>query len=279
MSSGENTMKNRNNILVSGHRGDRVHNDENTMTAFRRAIDAGVDMIETDVRMTKDGQLVLMHDETVDRTTDGTGRVCDLTMAQVMALNAAAHAGQGRVSEPPATLSGLLKLANAYPDLLLNIEFKDYPTPDNEAFAYACADKICDLLLEFGVESRTYINSFSGRILEHVYLRHGKKFRYHGFYPWFILGEMELDPESFIDVACMQHRYQTATGEVVKYDEPMCPKEWFDHLLRIGIMPLMAPSLKEYAKYDTAFSWGSRIVNPDDPEAMLAHLRKTGRHE
>ena len=264
-------------ILVSGHRGERVHNMENTMTAFKRALAAGVDMIETDVRMTKDGQLVLMHDETVDRTTDGKGRVRDLTMEQLQQLNAAFHA-QAQ-PEPPATLLQLLELAKEYPGLLLNIELKDYPTPGNEDFAYTCADRICDMLLSYKVESRTYINSFSGKLLEHVYRRHGKRFLYHGFYPWFILGEMDIDPESFIDVACMQHRYLTETGEVIKYDEPMCPKEWFDHLLSIGIMPLMAPSLKDMDKYDTAFSWGSRIVNPDDPEKMLEHLRAVGRHD
>lgn len=264
-------------ILVSGHRGERIHGFENTAAAFRRAIDAGVDMIETDVRMTKDGDLVLMHDESVDRTTDGTGKVCELTAAQISRLNAAVHSGFS--PEPPAALRELLELAQTHPRLLLNIELKDYPTPGNEAFAFACADKTCNLLLEAGVQDRTLINSFSGRLLEHVYRRHGAAFAYHGFYPWFILGEMELDPERFITVACMQHRYRTETGEIRKYDEPMCPKAWFDRLLSVGIMPLMAPSLRELAKYDTAFSWGSRIVNTDDPETMLAHLRQLGLHD
>ena len=268
-----------NDVLVSGHRGDRIHGLENTMTAFRLAVEAGVDMIETDVRMTADGQLVLMHDETVDRTTDGTGYVKDLTLVQIKKLNAAVNSNGHFSAESPATLPELLDYALDYPDLLLNIEFKDYPTEGNEDFAYACCDKIADLLAEYGVGERTWINSFDGRILERVYRRHGKRFHYHGFYPWFILGPMEINPESFIDVACMQHRYQTADGEIVKYEEPLCPKEWFDYLLEKGIMPLMAPSLKEYPKYDLAFSWGSRIVNPDDPYTMLAHLRGKGMHK
>ena len=273
------TMQYGNDVLVSGHRGDRIHGLENTMTAFRLAVEAGVDMIETDVRMTADGQLVLMHDETVDRTTDGTGYVYDLTLAQIKKLNAAVNSNGSFAAEPPAALRELLEFALDYPDLLLNIEFKDYPTEGNEDFAYACCDKIADLLAEYGVGDRTWINSFDGRILERVYRRHGKRFHYHGFYPWFILGPMEINPESFIDVACMQHRYQTADGEIVKYEEPLCPKEWFDYLLEKGIMPLMAPSLKEYPKYDLAFSWGSRIVNPDDPYTMLAHLRDKGMHK
>ena len=271
-------MEYTNQVLVSGHRGDRIHGIENTMTAFRLAIDAGCDMVETDVRMTADGELILMHDTDVSRTTDGTGKVCDLTLREIRSLNAAVHQTGGFAPEPPAMLRELLELALEHPKLLLNIEFKDYADPGNEEFAYRCADKIADLLLSYGVEGRTWINSFDGRILEHVYRKHGKKFHYHGFYPWFILGPMTIDPESFIDVACMQHRYQTPEGEVVKYEEPMCPKEWFDHLLQRNIMPLMAPSLREYPKYDTAFSWGSRIVNPDDPYAMLDHLRAIGLH-
>lgn len=266
-------------ILVSGHRGERVHKIENTMTAFRNILAAGVDIIETDVRMTKDGKLVLMHDETVDRTTDGTGRVCDLTLDEILSLNAASHSEPHIAPEPPATLEGFLELVQDYPDVMLNIEFKDYPTPGNEKFAYECADKIVGVICRYKAENRTMINSFSGKILEYVFRRHGKKFMYHGFYPWFILGDMELDPERFVDVACMQHRYQAESGEIIKYDDPMCPKEWFDHLLSIGIMPLMAPSLQQYPLYDTAFSWGSRIVNFDDPAQMLVHLRKAGLHD
>ena len=266
-------------VLVSGHRGDRVHGLENTMTAFRLAVEAGVDMVETDVRMTADGQLVLMHDDSVERTTDGKGLVKELTLEQIRTLNAAVGSKGEFPAEPPATLRELLDFALEHPKLLLNIEFKDYPTEGNEEFAYSCCDKIADLLMEYEVGERTWINSFDGRILERVYRRYGKAFYYHGFYPWFILGPMEIDPESFIDVACMQHRYQTADGEIVKYEEPLCPKEWFDYLLAKGIMPLMAPSLQAYPKYDLAFSWGSRMVNPDDPYTMLAHLRSKGMHK
>lgn len=264
-------------VLVSGHRGDRVHGDENTMAAMRRAVAAGVDMIETDVRMTQDGELILMHDELVDRTTDGSGRVRDHTLAELCSLNAAKLAGAGRF-EPAATLRELLELALAYPALLLNIELKDYPAPGNEEWAFACCDRVCDLLLEYGVQDRTWINSFSGVLLERAWKRHGSAFRYHGFYPWFILGEMETDPEAFIDLACMQHRVQLPDGTIEKCTDPLCPREWFDYLLEKGIMPLMAPSLKEYPLYDLAFSWGSRAVNPDDPYTMLEHLRSAGLH-
>ncbi|MBQ7328906.1 MAG: hypothetical protein IJX01_03260 [Oscillospiraceae bacterium] len=265
-------------VILCAHRGERLRNIENTMIAFRMVVEAGADMVETDVRMTKDGHLVLMHDESVDRTTDKTGRICDMTLEEFRSCNATFHA-EGFSFEPPATLKELLDFALEHPKLLLNIEFKDYPTPGNEEFAYTCCDKIVDMLLSYGVQDRTWINSFDGRLLEHVYRRCGKQFHYHGFYPWFILGPMTIDPEEFIDVACMQHRYISESGEVVKYDEPLCPKEWFDYLHEKGITTLVAPSLKEYPKYDLTISWGAQIVCHDDPYAMLEHLRKNGLHE
>lgn len=265
-------------VILCAHRGERLHGLENTMTAFRMVVEAGADMVETDVRMTKDGALVLMHDDCVDRTTDKTGRIRDMTLEEFRSCNAAVHA-KGFSSEPPATLVELLDFALEHPRLLLNIEFKDYPEPGNEDFAYACCDRIVDTLLAYGVQDRTWINSFDGRLLERVYRRCGKQFHYHGFYPWFILGNMTIDPEEFIDVACMQHRYVNENGEVVKYDEPLCPKEWFDYLNEKGITTLVAPSLQEYPKYDLTFSWGAQIVCHDDPYAMLEHLRKLNLHD
>ena len=73
-------------IMVAAHRGDWLHAPENTLPAIEHAIALGVDMIEIDVRRTRDGQLVLMHDETVDRMTDGSGAVLDLTYNDILSL-------------------------------------------------------------------------------------------------------------------------------------------------------------------------------------------------
>jgi glycerophosphoryl diester phosphodiesterase len=74
-------------FIVCAHRGDHVVAVENTLDAYERAAKDGADFGETDLRMTKDGVIVLMHDGTVDRTTDGHGRVSDLTFAQIRALH------------------------------------------------------------------------------------------------------------------------------------------------------------------------------------------------
>jgi glycerophosphoryl diester phosphodiesterase len=89
---------------VIAHRGDRAHAPEDTLAAFRKAVLAGANWIELDVQRTKDGQLVVIHDETVDRTTDGSGRVGDLTLEQVQALDA----GDG---EPVPTFQEAIRFA------------------------------------------------------------------------------------------------------------------------------------------------------------------------
>jgi glycerophosphoryl diester phosphodiesterase len=75
-------------IVVIAHRGEHLSHPENTMAAFQGAIDAGADFFELDVRTTSDGKLVLMHDRTVDRTTDGKGAVREMTFEQIRALDA-----------------------------------------------------------------------------------------------------------------------------------------------------------------------------------------------
>jgi glycerophosphoryl diester phosphodiesterase len=74
-------------ILTSAHRGEHAHHPENSLPAIQGAIDAGVDFVELDVRTTSDGQLVLMHDPTVDRMTDGKGKVKDMTLAEIKKLD------------------------------------------------------------------------------------------------------------------------------------------------------------------------------------------------
>ncbi len=75
------------NILVVAHRADWKNAPENSRLAVLNAIDMGVDIIEIDVRKTKDGKFVLMHDKTVNRTTNGKGRVSDLTLEQLLKLH------------------------------------------------------------------------------------------------------------------------------------------------------------------------------------------------
>lgn len=92
-------------IAVISHRGEHLRHTENTLTAYRTALDLGADYFEVDVQTTADGKLILMHDGQVDRTTDGKGRVAELTFAQIRALKAG--------GEPVPTFEEALELASS----------------------------------------------------------------------------------------------------------------------------------------------------------------------
>ena len=79
---------NRRRILRIGHRGAAGHAPENTIAAIRKGISRGADFVEVDVRRNRDGRLVLMHDERVDRTTDGSGLIAEMTWAELQLLDA-----------------------------------------------------------------------------------------------------------------------------------------------------------------------------------------------
>ena len=74
--------------LIIAHRGDSATRPENTLNAFRQALSVGADLVELDVQLTKDGQVVVLHDVTVNRTTDGNGSVREMTLAEVKKLEA-----------------------------------------------------------------------------------------------------------------------------------------------------------------------------------------------
>ena len=98
------------------HRGDSIRAPENTLASFEAAVDAGVSAIEMDLRATADGHVVVMHDSTVDRTTDGRGAVGDLVLEEVRSLDAGAwfdsrFAGE-RVPELPNVLDRLVDRAS-----------------------------------------------------------------------------------------------------------------------------------------------------------------------
>ena len=84
-------------MLNIAHRGASGTFPENTLSAFRGAIDAHADMCELDVQLTRDGAVVVIHDDTVERTTDGVGEVAEFTLAELQRLDAGAHFRDGAI--------------------------------------------------------------------------------------------------------------------------------------------------------------------------------------
>lgn len=108
--------------LVIGHRGYHARAPENTLVAIREAFDAGADAVEIDLARTADGHLVLLHDRTVDRTTDGRGAIAELTLEQVRKLDAGSWKDQRYAGEPVPTFDEALATAAGRGPLLLDLK-------------------------------------------------------------------------------------------------------------------------------------------------------------
>lgn len=107
-------------VRVFAHRGGRMELDENTMVAFERSYEAGYRGFETDVRMTKDGELVIMHDNSLERTTNGKGEVEELTRADIEQLRT-------KQGNEILFLDELLDFLEDKPSLYVEFEMKTHP--------------------------------------------------------------------------------------------------------------------------------------------------------
>lgn len=141
-------------VEVWAHRGASGYAPENTMEAFILAIEMGADGIELDVQLTRDGEIVVIHDETLQRVSNGTGYVKDYMLEEVKALNFNKTHPEYEKTEIP-TLREVLQLLKDT-DLKLNIELKTgvffYPNIEQ---------KVVDLVSEYGMQDRVWYSSFN----------------------------------------------------------------------------------------------------------------------
>ncbi|MEL7121139.1 MAG: glycerophosphodiester phosphodiesterase family protein [Bacteroidota bacterium] len=151
-------------VMVVAHRADWRHAPENSLQAIQGSIDMGVDMIEIDVRRTKDGELVLMHDETIDRTTNGKGRVEDYTLAQLRELRLINGIGRWTEHTIP-TLEEAMLLAKG--KILVNLDkcYDYFP----EAFEVLKATNTIDHAVMKGKHPLQKVKSDFGEYLDKVF--------------------------------------------------------------------------------------------------------------
>lgn len=141
--------------LNIAHRGFSGEYPENTMVAFRKAIEAGCDGIETDLHMTKDGVIVICHDETIDRTTNGTGFICDYTYNELCEFDAGIKLSREFEGEKIPNIDEFLDYVMDK-NLLINLELKNDMIPYSEL-----EKKVIDKVYEFGVEKNVILSSFN----------------------------------------------------------------------------------------------------------------------
>lgn len=146
------------NVVISAHRGANTLAPENTLKSYEYAFAYGVDLVEVDVQQTRDGRFVALHDSTVDRTTNGTGDIADLTYDEVRALNAADYEPwKGGEYDPAqvASLEEILALARRAGGGI-ELDIKGSVTEEG---------KVAELVGKYGLIEESIFNSADPRIL------------------------------------------------------------------------------------------------------------------
>lgn len=149
--------------FIAGHRGGTVSAPENTLPAVREALQAGFDYVEVDLALTSDGHAVLMHDKSVDRTTDGTGRVADLTLADVRQLDAGSWFSPSFGGTPVPTAEEFLDVLSQSRGRAM-LDLKGEWTPE-------AAATLVDQLAARDLDRVVAVASFDARTLSYVQAR------------------------------------------------------------------------------------------------------------
>ena len=259
------------NIYVAAHRGWCSKYPENTMLAFKKAAELGVDQLEIDVRVTLDGELVIMHDASVDRTTNGKGKVCEKFLAELMVLDAGIHKGEEFKGEKIPTFIEFMDYVKTLPEMTVDIELKEYPTEGREEIAYDVCDRVLKIVDDYGFSDRVVINSWSGKLNEYIAEKYGKKYRQHVYYPSNCLGRMTKNPYEYAYCACM---FTDTWNEYNIPDKDVC-----DKMTAIGVQPWVGASVKDEGGVDRAIEVGAELITCNNPDVILDLLRKKGYHD
>lgn len=139
--------------LVFAHRGASAHAPENTLAAFELALAHGANGVELDAKLSADGEVIVFHDATTDRTTGEKGHVSKLTLAALRDLDAGSFFSAEFRGEKIPTLAEVFETIGRR--TLINVELTNYATPRD-----GLANKVCDLVKRFGLEERILFSSF-----------------------------------------------------------------------------------------------------------------------
>ncbi len=260
-------------VLVVAHRGDWRNAPENSLLAFQNCIDMGVDMVELDLKKTKDGHLVLMHDKTIDRTTNGKGQPSDYTLEELKKFKL--RNGMGRVTfHTIPTLEEVLNLTKG--KILINIDkgydyFKD----------------VYELLVKTNTIDLAVIKS--GKPYETVKAENGDVLDKVVYMPIVNLdkpnaeeiidGYMAMKPVAF---ECNFREYTPEVARLLKKIKDSGSKIWLNSLWESLNAKHDDDRAVELKQPDETWGWllqqGASIIQTDRPQQLIQYLKKHKRH-
>jgi glycerophosphoryl diester phosphodiesterase len=139
--------------IILAHRGDLAHAPENTLPSFSQAIQKGADGVELDAKLTSDGHVIVIHDSTVDRTTDGSGKVSSLALEEIRKLDAGTWFSEKFNGTKVPLLEEVFEAVGR--DKLINIELTNYSTPRD-----GLTQKVCELIERHNNRKQIIFSSF-----------------------------------------------------------------------------------------------------------------------
>jgi len=184
-------------VIFIGHRGAAGEAPENTLAAFQRALDVGVDVVELDVHLSKDDELIVMHDPRLERTTDGSGAIREFTLAELARFNAAAKYSGMRdyAAQRIPTLQQVLDLVGTRVGMLIEIKLdasgKRYP---------GIEQKVVEVVRRNHAVRTTTIGSFDFATLQEIQ-RIEPQLKRTAFISTAYLGKMGMKSKTPADIA------------------------------------------------------------------------------
>lgn len=260
-------------VLVVSHRGDWRNASENSLQAFRNCLNMNVDMIEIDLKQTKDGHLVLMHDETIDRTTNGKGRPSDYTLEELRQFRLIN--GLGRVTDHVIpTLEEVLNLCKG--KILINIDK-----------GYDFFKEVYELTERTGTTGQVVIKS--SYPLSKVRQENGDVLDKVIYMP--IIQLDNPDAERILDeyltispvaIECCFENYTSNVQRLLQKIKSSGVKIWINSLWASLNADHDDDRAVEKGEVEESWGWiisqGATLIQTDRPAAMISYLKKKGLH-
>lgn len=244
-------------FIIIGHRGASAYAPENSLSAFKLAYEMGAEMIELDVLLSKDGVPVVIHDETLDRTSNGSGPVADHSLEELKKLDAGSWFSEKYAGEPIPTLEEVLAWAKG--KISVNIEIKTEAVTDQAAGGIE--QKSLELVEKFGMSEYVIFSSFDYRAIAHL---------------------NELNPEmpKAILFEKSQGKGKGPTAHLTEYDIQgfncsyrQISEEWMQQA-RDNSLPVLIYTVNDADRMRSLWSMGVSGIFSDKPDVLKETVEK-----
>lgn len=260
-------------VSVVSHRGDWKSFPENSLAAIQSVINMGVDIAEIDVQRTKDGQFILMHDSTLDRTTDGKGAVSDKTLGEIRQLRLKDKDGRLTNHQVP-TLEEALALSKG--KIVLNLDKAERYF--DEVMALVIKQEMMDYVIMKGDFSLAELRTKYGVYLDRLIYMPKFRLNEEGAYDR-LVGFVEQMPPVLFEVSYLtdDDKQPLAVKQVTLSSSLL----WYNSLAgrnagHDDVISLKDPEQGYGYLIDTL---GARLIQTDEPSYLLEYLRKRGLHD